>query len=176
MRRALAEIDLEHRAFFRLGMKERGAPLVTKARRRRHGAELEAQVAGEADIQGLVPVLLVDPGLQIDLDASVLQLAGRAGQEEHILVGIQRLSLGMDIRNGGDGEQREREGGQQVPPLSIRSGAWLAFSVALIRDEAIHKGQSVVDRGVHDAAGLAPTRIPGSFSSSESVDKPVGPP
>ncbi len=45
MRRALAEVDLEHRAFLRLGMKQRGALRVTKARRRRHGAELEAQVA-----------------------------------------------------------------------------------------------------------------------------------
>jgi len=45
MGRALAEIDLEHRAFFRLGMKERGAPGETQARPRRHAAQLEAQIA-----------------------------------------------------------------------------------------------------------------------------------
>ena len=126
MRRALAEVDLEHRAFLRLGMKERGALRVATSRRRRHGAELEAQVARQAVIEDLLTVLLVDPGLQIHLDASVLQLAGRAGQEEHVLVGVQRLGLGMGVRYGGGGEQREQEGGEQAAPPSIWSGAWLA--------------------------------------------------
>ena len=152
MRRALAEVDLEHRAFLRLGMKQRGALRVTKPRRRRHGAELEAQVARQAGIQDLVPVLLVDPGLQIDLDTSVLQLAGRAGQEEHTLVGVQRLGLGMGVRYGSGGEQREQEGGEQAAPPSIRSGAWLALSGALIGDEPIHRGQPVLGRGVRAAA------------------------
>ena len=119
MGRALAEIDLEHRAFFRLGMKERGAPGETQARRRRHAAQLEAQIAGQRGIQDLVAVLLVDPGLQVDLDAAVFQHARRAGQEKDVLVGLQRFGLGVrPWRGGEEAEQRERQRGQQAPPHS----------------------------------------------------------
>jgi hypothetical protein len=119
MGRALAEIDLEHRAFFRLGMKERGAPGETQARRRRHAAQLEAQIAGQPGIQDIVAVLLVDPGLQVDLDAALFQHARRAGQEKYVLVGLQRFGLGVrPWRGGEEAEQRERQRGQQAPPHS----------------------------------------------------------
>ena len=83
-----------------------------------------------------MPVHLVDPGLQIDLDASVLELAGRARHEDHIFVGFQGLGLGMGVRYGRGGEQREQEGGEhaggeQAAPPSIGSGAWRALSGAL---------------------------------------------
>ncbi len=118
-----------------------------------------------------MPVLLVDPGLQIDLDASVLQLAGRAGQEEHVLVGVQRLGLGVGVRYGGGGEQREQEGGEQAAPPSIRSGAWLAVSGALMGGEAIHKGQSSNARH-SDRPQRLPSRCCGRSLERATAPKP----
>lgn len=57
-------------------------------------------------------VPLVDPRLEVDLEASVVQLASRAGQEERILVGVQRLGLGVGVRGGGGDERREQQRGE----------------------------------------------------------------